>query len=160
MKIKLFITGVISYVAMLFSFFYYSMAQSAHTTPEYNVYRDAAMRHVDLLYNTNLHVDPAQINTYLGFFIISSVVLFVTCIMFYKRIGKGILDIVIMSLIYFSLNYSIIICSFVYSLIVIPYYSAFHSTLYYSNLIIGTFLYVILCIVIKRSKERMKLYRL
>ena len=75
MKIKLFITGVISYVAMLFSFFYYSMAQSARTTPEYNIYRDAAMRHVDLLYNTNLHVDPAQINTYLGFFIISSVVL-------------------------------------------------------------------------------------
>ena len=71
-------------------------------------------------YNTNLHVDPAQINTYLGFFIISSVVLFVTCIAYsYKRIGKGILDIVIMSLIYFSLNYSIIICSFVYSLIVI-----------------------------------------
>ena len=70
---------------MLFSFFYYSMAQSAHTTPEYSVYRDAAMRHVDLLYNTNLHVDPAQINTYLGFFIISSVILFVTCIMFYKE---------------------------------------------------------------------------
>lgn len=120
------------------------MAKDFYTSPRLGVYDHKP--HVDLLYNTNLHVDPTEINTYLAFFIIASFVLFVSCIMFYKKVYKRILDIIIMSLIYFSLNYSIKIWAFLYSFVVIPYYSAYNSTLYYSNLIIGiSFVFNFVC---------------
>lgn len=55
------------------------MAKDFYTSPRLGVYDHKP--HVDLLYNTNLHVDPTEINTYLAFFIIASFV----CLMYFVQ---------------------------------------------------------------------------